>query len=292
MKSLIPKNNLKVRYTNIDKGKKLKLAMMGDFHISYSFMPKIYNDIFECLKKEKVDYIFILGDIIDSPKYILDEGIMNNVKSILTEFGKLAKTFVILGNHDFLGKIKDEYDETYRDNYCKEINSIENVWMLKDEVYEDENIYLFGYTNKYRYYKDENDKVIEDPNELYKDLKPIISYSKDKLNIFLMHSPHSLIDKKIETLLSPFDIIACGHMHNGCTFNFLDNMKSNGGFINPKKELFPKLARGIKKYDSSYLVMSGGITKISKANNIVLHPFNILFNPQMDIVTLYKEEKC
>ena len=38
--------------------------------------------------------------------------------------------------------------------------------------------------------------------------------------------------------------------------------------------------------------MSGGITKISKANNIVLHPFNILFNPQMDIVTLYKEEKC
>ena len=38
-------NNKKEEDNKKYKGKKLKLAIMGDFHISYSFMPKIYNDI-------------------------------------------------------------------------------------------------------------------------------------------------------------------------------------------------------------------------------------------------------
>lgn len=292
MGSIIPKNNLKVRYTTINKGKSIKLGLLGDFHISDVLMPKIFNDVFNTLKKEKVNYIFVLGDVIDSPKYVLNNGVMDNVKSILEKLGEIAKTFVILGNHDYIGKIKDEYDESYKARFCDLINSISNVKLLKDEAYEDKDIYLYGYLNKYRYYKDENDKNAEDPKVLYKDLKPKISSSKTKINIFLMHSPHSLKDEKVVNLLKDYDIIACGHMHNGCTFNFLDNINSNRGLINPKKELFPSLVRGIKKYDRSYLIMSGGITKISKANNIILHPLNILFNPQMDIVTLNKEDIC
>lgn len=284
--SLIPKDNLKIRYTNINKGKDIKFAFLGDFHIASDYMPKIYNQIFECLKKEKPNYICILGDVIDSPKYVLDDNIMENVLNIFKEFGKYAKTFVILGNHDFIGKIKDENDDLYRENFCKRINSIKNVTVLRDEVYEDKDVFIYGYTNKYRYYKDENEKVIEDPDVLIKDLKPILKSSKNKTNIFLMHSPHSLNDDRVVKMLSDFDIIACGHLHNGCTFNFLDNGKSNRGIINPKMELFPKLARGVKEFDGTFLVMSGGIVKISKVNNFLLRPFNILFNPQMDIVNL------
>ena len=284
--SFIPKDNLKVRYTNINKNKNIKIAFLGDFHIAKTYMPKIYSQVFECLKKEKPNYICILGDVIDNPKYVLDEKIMENVTNILKEFGKYAKTFIILGNHDFIGKIKDENDEIYKENFCKSINSIKNVCMLRDEFYEDKDVFIYGYTNKYRYYKDENEKVVEDPNVLIKDLKPILKSSKNKINIFLMHSPHSLNDERVVNMLSDFDIVACGHLHNGCTFNFLDNNKSNRGIINPKMELLPKLARGIKQFGKTYLVMTGGITKISKANNIILHPFNLLFNPQMDIVSL------
>ena len=102
----------------------------------------------------------------------------------------------------------------------------------------------------------------------------------------------------MKLLVSDYDVVLCGHYHNGCVPAMLENIyPKNAGIITPKLKLFPKQARGVVELDSgTYLIYSGGWTKLSDSSPLLLHPIDMICNRQIDVTTLtsneeYKKEK-
>ena len=66
----------------------------------------------------------------------------------------------------------------------------------------------------------------------------------------------------------------------------------NAGIITPKLDLFPKQARGVVRLDTgTYLIYSGGWTKLSSVSPLLFHPLDMLCNRQIDITTLTSNEE-
>ena len=112
----------------------------------------------------------------------------------------------------------------------------------------------------------------------------------NKYRVLLMHSPVCIKNNEIKNKLSKYDLILCGHMHNGVILPGLDELlKNNGGLIAPRKGLFPKYARGIIK-DKNIVVISGGITKIARCVNIPFRWLNIFFPMSINYITITNDK--
>ena len=295
-----PSDVLEIRESNFynEYAKKdIKIASIGDIHLSKLVGEKDINNINETLHKENPDYICLLGDIIDSPKELTIEKNIENLNTLIKNCSSIAPTMIIIGNHDY-EKNSDLSDEL---NIWNEINKIRNVYVLNDNTYSDKRILIGGYTQKREAYGSKRNTHHEDSIAFYNDF---ISHSNlyeelkdDVPKILLTHSPESINNLKVEELLSVYDLIITGHYHNGCVPSFLENIyPKNAGIITPKFKVFPKTARGIIKLESgNYLIYSGGWTKLSSCSPIICHPLDTLCNRQIDVITLtsnkeYKNE--
>ena len=79
--------------------------------------------------------------------------------------------------------------------------------------------------------------------KLYKNVK------KDLPTLALVHSPEFSNDDKCVNLFKDYDLILCGHTHDGCIPFGFGNFKR--GLISPKKTFFPKNVRGLRKLDNN-----------------------------------------
>ena len=288
-------NKIKIRYSIIHNdyvNKDIKVLVLSDIHFSRLVGTTTINQIEKQLINQKPDYILIAGDLVDNPMYYLDKLEYSKVYDLLTRCGKIAKTLVILGNHDFIyEKVKPYQDVFDKVNVFNNFNKINNVHILIDENYEDDNIYVTGHMQKYETY--ENEFYHKDNNFFESDIKKLISNTpNNKFKILLTHSPEPIILHNLEELLKNYNIIVCGHNHDGCVPSFLDKiMPNNVGIIAPKKKLFPKVSRGIKKLKYNYLIMSGGWTKIHDCSTKIIHPLDKLCYRQIDIITITNNKK-
>ena len=273
---------VQVRYTRIfnDKvSKDLKILVIGDVHISDMVSFKKIDMIKKRMLMEKVDYIVFVGDLIDRLEELDNKSSFFKLKDLLLFAVSVAKTFVVLGNHDYI------YRKSARTNLDKirdVLNSFKGVCLLDNKVYIDDNIMFMGYTETFDYYNDDkyNFKAFYDDF-----LKHDLLYKKcDVPAIALTHSPEFSFDKKCAGLFDGYDLILCGHTHDGCVpfgvFNF------NFGVISPKKKFFPKNIRGVRKLHKNYIIITGGAVKIQECASKLLHPLNHLCPVQMDVVTL------
>jgi len=72
------------------------------------------------------------------------------------------------------------------------------------------------------------------------------------------------IGASLKNELRDYDLVLCGHMHNGCVPETFDNKEGNKGIISPYNDLFCDNARGYKVIsDNSHLIITGGLTKIA-----------------------------
>ena len=276
----------------------IKIASVGDIHISKKVSQKDINNIFESLSRESPDYICLLGDLIDSPMELTKEKSIENLNNLIKSCSGIAPTMIILGNHDY-ERIPDLSDKS---SFWSETNNLSDVYVLIDGVYSDNKIIIGGCIQKEEVYNNKNNKHRDDSTAFYKDLlKHTNLYTElrqDLPKIFLNHSPESINDCRVKELLSIYDIIITGHYHNGCVPAMLENIyPKNAGIITPKLKLFPKQARGVVELESgTYLIYNGGWTKLSDSSPTILHPLDKICNRQIDITTLtsneeYKKEK-
>lgn len=281
---------------NVDKD--IKIASVGDIHISKTVGERDINNICESLANEKPDYVCLLGDLIDSPKELIKGNSLDNLENLIKYCSSIAPTMIVLGNHDYICNdsiiVPDLSDES---NIWGYINKLSNVYVLNDEVYSDNKIVIGGYIQKEDVYNNRYDKHTEDAIALYIDLiqHPNLhsELRKDLPRVFLAHSPGSIHDNRIKSLLSVYDVIITGHYHNGCVPAMLEDiLPKNTGIITSKLELFPKYARGVVKLDTgTYLVYSGGWVKLSASSPLLFHPLDKLCNRQIDITTLTSDEE-
>lgn len=290
-----PSDLLQVResiFYNKNVENDIKIASVGDIHISKSVGEKDINNIYESLAREEPDYVCLLGDIIDSPKELTKRS--EDLNKLVRSCSSIAPTMIVLGGHDFVYDVPDLSSES---NVWGKLNQLPDVYILNDEIYSDDKIIIGGYIQKEDVYNNRYDKHTEDAIAFYIDLMehPNLhtKLREDLPKVFLTHSPASINDYRIKDVLSVYDVIITGHYHNGCVPAMLEDIyPKNAGIITPKLKLFPKQARGVVKLDTeTYLIYSGGWIKLSAGSPLLFHPLDMLCNRQIDVTTLTSNEE-
>ena len=275
---------LQARYVTLYNEKvtrDLKFMVIGDVHISDMVSLKKLEMIKKQIIQERADYYLFVGDLIDDVDNIGNSDLLYKVNDLLSCASKVAPTFVILGNHDYIQK---KTKESNIEGISNVIKSIDGVTLLDNDIYYDNNVWLMGYTETKKYYyakKYDFEEFYEDfkkHEKLYKNVR------KDLPTLALVHSPEFSNDDKCANLFKDYDLILCGHTHDGCIPFGFGNFKC--GLISPKKTFFPKNVRGLRKLDNNYILITGGVTKIQKCAPKILHPFNHLCPVQIDVVML------
>ena len=270
----------------------IKILSAGDFHINSRTKEEDIEFYLDNVNKEKPDYIFLLGDLLDNP--VIDNKTYGLLNRLVKGSGEVASTYIILGNHDFINKGKEFINKDLWDS----IDNINNVHLLNDKLVYDNRLVIMGYTQKLEAYYNSNRDTISDSNVFYSDFikkSKTFSTNIDLPKIMLIHSPEYIIEKRNQELLKDYDLIICGHYHNGCVPPILDKLwNSNRGFINARRYLFPSNVRGIQQLDYNYLIYNGGWVKLSKSTTKGMNFLDNMFNRQIDITTLtnnpmYKE---
>ena len=159
---------------------------------------QIFSKIIEYIKKEKIEYLFISGDLYEH-QYIRKTTIeyINNLFKEIPE----TKIFISPGNHD--PNLKNSYYNNYEWN--------ENVYIFNSEIqkYEFNDVIIYGFGFEDFYCTNSEIEEIELEN-------------KEKINILITHGSLNA-SQTLEMQYNPinenkikkigFDYIALGHIH-------------------------------------------------------------------------------
>lgn len=263
--------------------KDINILHISDIHFYKNSDIKLLNKLYDKFKTYKFNYIIITGDILDENKNVINKLIY--LKEWIEKLSKLALVIIGFGNHDMYSKENGAYINDFNGLFWRNINQMDNVCVLYNNAYEDNNICVYGHISSiYYYYPKENKKVlIEELDNIPK--------SNNKYNILLLHSPFYLNDKDISNKLIGYDLVLSGHMHNGLMPPILDEIFDNTrGIITRDKILFSKMCRGhyIDKYIS---IISSGINKLHSKKIYILNLLNVLFPKGFNIIKI-SNKRC
>lgn len=263
-------------YYKLDSSNNKRIILLSDIHyFNKKILPNLY-EILNCIKKLNPDYICIVGDLVDD-KNIKDQELL--VKW-LKDLSKICRVFISLGNHDFYYNHKPE--DTYDKELFNEIDYLKNVYVLDNQVHSEYGINFIGVTLPNDYYDngEEKEDLIYFMNKKY----PFLSKG---YNVMLIHSPYRISESRVLKKIKchkNIDLILSGHMHGGLTFNFLKKILKGRGIINPQKGMFRKFCYGSYKVDKTDIIISSGITKLSKSHKIGMLDF--LYDSEIVIIDL------
>ena len=194
-----------------------KIVHFSDLHIrlfkDHELYRGILNDMFNQFREIKPDRIVFTGDLVHSKNQMTPE-LIEFVAWTLTECSKIAKTVLIIGNHDFL-----ESNLSRLDALTPIIDSLENnniVYYKNRGVYKDDNIDWVVYS-------------LMDHN-----IPPDIEKSNRK-KIGLFHGPvqglTTDIGYKFDTgfevdKFNGCDLVLCGDIHKRQVFNIPGGKKA------------------------------------------------------------------
>ena len=158
----------------------------------------IFKKIIEYIKNEKIEYLFIAGDLYEH-QYIRKTTIeyINNLFKTIPE----TKIFIAPGNHDpFL-----------KNSYYNDFEWNENVYIFNQEIqkydFEEADIYGFGFNDFYC----ENSKIEEIQIENKEKINILISHGSLNASQTLEMQYNPINENKIKQI--GFDYIALGHIH-------------------------------------------------------------------------------
>ncbi len=267
----------------------IKLLSIGDIHLSKNVTLESVDKILKVIEENKPNYIFILGDTIDSENELTYDKRLLELEVLIKNCNNMAKTFIIIGNHDY--HYDKENNITSISPIWYDFDKLPNTYLLNDKSFCDENLFIGGYMQKGdAYYKDKSSR--ENEETFYNDLSKIDSLVKnlpdDKFKIFLTHSPEPIQEEINQELLKDYNLIIAAHYHNGAVPEFLDGIiPKNKGLVTPRRDFFPSEARGIVKLSTgTYLIYNGGWTKIPATAKPIEYPLDKFFNRDIDVTTI------
>lgn len=273
--------------------KELKFVVLSDLHYSYCVTNEKLDRILNEVRNINPDYILFPGDIIDSTDMIKDHKEEKRFLSWLERLGRIAPILMSLGGHDFykrdkIGPHRWTYD--LNEKFYKKINSIENIYLLDNTYYEDNNIFVVGYTQSFEYYHYGSSKSSRENKDVMlkelKDLHKKISLNPKKVNLLLVHSPIRVTEPEILKELKDYDYYISGHMHNGCVPPVLYELwNSTRGIVSPNTNFFPKNERNTLRKKGDKLLVNGPLTMFH-VNTGLFEKMNFLFPSYLSILNL------
>lgn len=271
-----------------------KISLFSDFHMNNKKHFRRYNKVINLLEREKPDYIFLLGDMVDDAN--LSDETLDKVQTYLNRLSSIAPVYYIYGNHEFTIHEKKKKKGFINNKYINMLKRINNFYVLDNEsVLLKENIGVIGIKLPYDYYINKNENVI-DYLALLKQIKKdglLANVNDNSYNIFLQHTPNNILDRKIYHEVSKImglncNLILSGHLHNGLIPPYIDKFISgNRGIIGVKGRkivLFPNNCRGIKKISNdTYGLVLPAVSTLDKY--AILNSF---FPPSIKTIILKK----
>ena len=196
------------------------------------------------LDEERGTYIAFLGDLIDSPDELENPQKRKQLLDLIRTSANIAPTMIVLGSHDFIVEESypgyNEFFINVNEDFWSEVCSINNVYLLVDDIFKDDQVLFMGYTQTLEYYYDKLGRKMENLEKIYKDFvkHPELyqNLSDDVVKVELIHSPEYAKDDRNAELLKEYDLLIGGHNYDGCVPFGVGHF--NGGLISPKKVLF------------------------------------------------------
>lgn len=210
-----------------------KIAHISDLHYGNHMSIENVDKLVEQVNSLKPDLIFITGDLVDDK---ITSAQHNKLVKSLSKLKANVNKYIVNGNHD-----------TYYKNFDKLISDI-NFINLNDtstKIYLSKNNFIFiaGISDSIFNNKDIKDRYTEIENELKKE-----DMTDCVLKLLIMHEP-DYID---EIDYSNFDVILCGHSHNGqVRIPFIGSIYEPIGSKKYYKEYY--------KLDNTNLYISSGV---------------------------------
>lgn len=285
-------NHYKINSKKINK--KQKILLIADIHLWDNYNSKIINNIIEQAKSIKPNFICICGDIIDQFRYFDKKENLDVLLKFLNELANITITLISLGSHDFFNLKKEKTKNIAENaiNFWHKIikeNNNHNLILLDNEIYENNELRIIGYTPSRDYYKLGEDSVtlIFEINKYFK-----MNFSEQKYTILMCHTPRKINSKTLEkiNISHNIDLILSGHMHDGLMFPFLKKLPTTIGFISPQRTLFPQNTRNKRKFiinnHEINLVITGGIRKFSNSAPIILQKMNFFYHNDIDLIEI------
>ncbi len=261
-------------------------VLLSDLHFSSKIKDSVLEKVAVWTKVQKPDYILFLGDLV----HCLDE--LNNASQnkrltrFLERLADIAPIIAILGNHDYYRNDNERRGCWRISNPAPILNAFKDnprITFLVNESYEDERLYLYGISPDMDYYFYDSahggkstifSPEFEDKNILIHDFKQIPNEQlhnlpKNKIKLFLCHSPVYLADKEIKPYLKDFDAYISGHMHNGVVPPAINDFwQSDRGILAPGNALLPRRTRNaIMTYKDPNIIL-GAIQTIQPGFNL------------------------
>ena len=254
----ISKNNYFINSKDINK----KILLLTDIHYYQKKDMKKLNNVLNSIKNESFDYICIVGDFIDIGS-IKD---MDLYIDWLNELAKIKKVFISLGGHDII-KAKGKYEYYYNKEFFDKLKKINNLYLLDNDIYEEDGIRFIGLTlplDYYYKYKENTNYFMRYVNNTFD------TFDDSKYNILLCHTPvpiTNIVNYNDVKLLNNIQLILCGHTHAGIVPKFMRKIMRGRGIFSPNSnKMFPKNTYGLVKRYNTDIVISSGITKASHTN--------------------------
>lgn len=221
--------------SHTDKAK-ARFAIISDLH-NYSY-GKNNSVLIDIIKKEKVDFVVIPGDLVvgNKPCYTNTQNLIAGLKTTG------LPVYFTPGNHEL--KLKRDFEKTYYDfiNMLK----INNVIILDNSCSFYKNIKITGYTNslnQYSKFKKIYDLSVE---EVIKDIPPL----DGDFNILIAHNP-VYFEKYAEC---GAELVVSGHLHGG-----IIRLPFIGGLLSPQTFFRGRYVSGMYKYKNSRMIVSRGL---------------------------------
>ncbi len=231
---------IKIKYLKVEsKGlppafSGLKIAHVSDVHNTKKWGKT--EKILSALKEERVDAIFLTGDLIDSR--LTDEKVG---LAFAENLQKIAQVYFVLGNHE--ARLKD------LDKIIQKLKSFGVIVLINSSVEiekQGDKITILGVADpvlhaKYR----SGEEKAEMQKALLKTVKGVNGYT-----VLLSHRPEhfDLYESK------GINLIFAGHAHGGQI-----QLPFIGGVYAPAQGIFPKFDKGIFEKNNTKMILSGGV---------------------------------
>ena len=245
--------------------KSKKILTYSDLHLGFKDRSNI-KEVFTIpeLSPNLYDYILIPGDIVHSGKILENPFMQEKVLDRLSQLTGNTRTFISLGNHDQYERFGFEnWAEYCANSALSTYNQLPNTTILdiNKKIVED-GIEFSAINNSVHYFLENREKK-EFFEQEYNLRDPKMSFSKDCFSILLTHDPKSiyrLSKEKQESFVPNTDLVVSGHMHNGLTPNFMQNIMHGKGILSPDYTFFPEIAYGVQEVGDTLFLVNGAIS--------------------------------
>ncbi|MDO4759191.1 MAG: metallophosphoesterase [Candidatus Saccharibacteria bacterium] len=282
----------------------LKIFSISDIHFSDQVSSKLLSAIAQLFRQHHPTHILIVGDLIDYLQVIEQPSEKQRLLDWLAELGQIAPTIIGFGNHDFYRLASTGFSRHWLiarpTKFFREIRSLPGLHLLDNQAYQDDQLFVLGFTLPPAYYHATRPSFLspkfEDQHLLIQEFQKLptqlrVNLPTTKLKFALVHSPLHLLEPTVTPLFAEYDYLLSGHLHRGITPPIINEIwPSTRGFISPTRHLFPKNVRNTIRTNEDKLIINGAITTLQKCTG-PLRILNGLFPAYINLLEFSNQKK-